>query len=446
MAVGWLVPARVGAEQGCLGELGLDDPGAAMPVVLVHGFTGSPADFDAVADRLEAAPVAFAVYRFDYSAVNTRWVGDEAIGPKLRRWVLCLSDASSDGGGVGRVGIVAHSMGGLAARYALRDTGDGSIGDRVAVVTTLGTPHEGSMLAGPPNDGSAGSALARSLFDTYVPAPFGPTSNLDTPAARALAVGSPELAQLPDWPDGVAVWAGAGQFIAEQRFFFFHRDDPAGDLVVSEESATALAPEYDRLGGTDTSECRIPVPHDLTTVGVAAAIGYTLEYDPGLLDCYHGRLTRSDRLLVPLVAQLTAAANRPPRQVTQPTLGVAWLPDQRGWGEVEPATIDGGGSAGGQVDDIAWDSWGGEEATGTGTGYYVGPGQFGYQASPRTATIVASDLGDCHGQLAYRRVHWYFASEGETPDSGGAEWDPEVICGGTAGGDGPVVDIEPNGE
>ena len=108
--------------------------------------------------------------------------------------------------------------------------------------------------------------------------------------------------------------------------------------------------------------------------------------------------------------------------------------------------IDGGRSAGGQVDDIAWGSWGGEEATGSGTGYCVGPGQFGYEASPRTATIVASDLGDCRGQLAYRRVHWYFPSVGENPDSGGAGWDSEVICGGTAGGDGPVVDIESNGE
>lgn len=151
-------------------------------------------------------------------------------------------------------------------------------------------------------------------------------------------------------------------------------------------------------------------------------------------------------LLETLVPAVKDLPNEPPPQVAEPTLGVAWGPDQRGWGEVEPATIDGGGSAGGQVDDIAWESWGGEQATGSGTGYYVGPGQFGYEASPRTATIVASDLGDCHGQLAYRRVHWYFPSEGETPDSGGAEWDPEVICGGTAGGDGPVVDIEPNGE
>lgn len=318
LAVGPVLPAPAAvAQEGCLGELGLDDPGAAMPVVLVHGFTGSPADLDVVADRLEATPGEFAVYRFDYSAVNTRWVDDDAIGPKLRRWVLCLSDASSDGGGVGRVGIVAHSMGGLAARYALRDTGDGSIADRVAVVATLGTPHQGSVLAGPPNDGSAGSALARSLFDAYVAAPFGPTSNLDTPAARALAVGSPELAQLADWPDGVAVWAGAGQFIAEQRFFFYHREDPAGDLVVSEESATALAPEHDRLGGTDTSECRIPIPHDLTTVGVAGGIGYALDHDPTLLDCYHGLLTHSDRLLVPLITQLTAAANRTPREEPQ---------------------------------------------------------------------------------------------------------------------------------
>lgn len=43
-----------------------------------------------------------------------------------------------------RVNIIAHSMGGLDARYAIARLG---LGDRVASLTTIGTPHRGTPLA-----------------------------------------------------------------------------------------------------------------------------------------------------------------------------------------------------------------------------------------------------------------------------------------------------------
>jgi triacylglycerol lipase len=51
-----------------------------------------------------------------------------------------------------RVNVVAHSMGGLDARYAIARLG---LRDRVASLVTIGTPHRGTPLA------DAGAALAR---------------------------------------------------------------------------------------------------------------------------------------------------------------------------------------------------------------------------------------------------------------------------------------------
>lgn len=40
-------------------------------------------------------------------------------------------------------------------------------------------------------------------------------------------------------------------------------------------------------------------------------------------------------------------------------------------------------------------------------------------ARPEPANVVASDLGNCQGQLAYRRVDWYFPGQGQTLGDGG---------------------------
>lgn len=44
----------------------------------------------------------------------------------------------------GRVNVIAHSMGGLDARYAISRLG---LGDRVASLVTIGTPHQGTPVA-----------------------------------------------------------------------------------------------------------------------------------------------------------------------------------------------------------------------------------------------------------------------------------------------------------
>jgi len=114
----------------------------------------------------------------------------------------------------------------------------------------------------------------------------------------------------------------------------------------------------------------------------------------------------------------TTATASPP-----PILGLtgAWF-EGRGFGEVEPSEVFLGGDPTGLVTAIAWKSWGGSTATGTGTSTYVGPNQNTAEGSEQPATIVAFDLGTCAGHVVYQQVEWYFAGEGGRFDPSQAEY------------------------
>jgi hypothetical protein len=113
-----------------------------------------------------------------------------------------------------------------------------------------------------------------------------------------------------------------------------------------------------------------------------------------------------------------------------PTLGVAGAfgANGVGFGAVRPTEISLGGDPTGILTGISWQSWGGAQATGTGTGTYVAPGQSVAQGTQETATVVASGLGTCKGAPAYQQVVWYFPQNGQTPaDNGGT---PIQACSG----------------
>ena len=98
-----------------------------------------------------------------------------------------------------------------------------------------------------------------------------------------------------------------------------------------------------------------------------------------------------------------------------------------GFGQTEPAKIFNGGDPTGLVTQIAWKSWGGPQAIGSGTSEYVGPGQSVATGTPQPVTVVAFHLGNCHGTLMYRAVEWYFPQHGQA-------FDPshyQNICAGT---------------
>ncbi len=114
-------------------------PRLRHPIVLAHGLLG----FDAIAvagvrneyfrglpDKL--ARHACAVHRPRVAAAGSVAARAEELAACIR----ALPDR--------RVNVIAHSMGGLDARYAIARLG---IGSRVASLTTIGTPHLGTPLA-----------------------------------------------------------------------------------------------------------------------------------------------------------------------------------------------------------------------------------------------------------------------------------------------------------
>lgn len=109
------------------------------PVVLAHGVLG----FDAleVAGRrteyFRGIPAQLRALGCDVHVVAMPPIGSiESRAEALARAVRSL-DAK-------RVNIIAHSMGGLDARYAISRLG---LSSKVASLTTLGTPHRGTPLA-----------------------------------------------------------------------------------------------------------------------------------------------------------------------------------------------------------------------------------------------------------------------------------------------------------
>lgn len=336
-----LLPAGPVTAQDADG--GCETPGRALPVVLVHGFSSFGdhpfADFKR---RLERHRLDFAPVLFDYRKDSTRWVTHPTIAPRLRRLIICLADESAKAGGIGRVAIVAHSMGGLATRQALAaspDDGRGQLSDEIAVVATLGTPHEGSTLAGPI---AKPTSLSRPFWD-FLTAVL-PVPRTHNPAGRALARGSRELGELPPFPDDLAVFASAGEFVGTARLLFYERDVRIGDVIVDSDSATAQHRTVERLGGTDVAECDTLLPLDLGGAGVAAAVGLTMQTNPQFVDCFHVYLPNSRQHLNPIVAQLAAASARPAR--TRPTEIV----------EVVPVDADGNPQAGWAVEQAQQDA------------------------------------------------------------------------------------------
>lgn len=122
------------------------------PIVLVHGI----ARFDALAVILSRLPGLDIVGRFRYFNGIPDLLAAE--GYTVFTPGLQFADSSDVRAaslktqiegylaqtGAAKVHIIAHSMGGLDARLMITDLG---MADRVASLTTIGTPHNGTVLA-----------------------------------------------------------------------------------------------------------------------------------------------------------------------------------------------------------------------------------------------------------------------------------------------------------
>lgn len=135
-----------------------------------------------------------------------------------------------------------------------------------------------------------------------------------------------------------------------------------------------------------------------------------------------------DRVALELAADCPAAeiSDEPSGS---PVLGAIWGPYVEGFGGFRPIRVFFGGDPTGLVDNITWDEWGGDTATGTGTAAYMGPDTPTVADSTlEPATIVAFNLGRCPGSEteSYTSVTWYFPTKGE-------QFDPTVFTDACTG-------------
>ena len=126
---------------------------ARYPIVLVHGFNGSPESlgFHRVKAALEGD--GHVVFEARVPPFN---------GPEVRAKYLAKQvDAVLAQNKASKVNIIGHSMGGLDARVLVSGLG---YGDRVASVTTISTPHRGTYPAdlalGLPGEGPHQTAMS----------------------------------------------------------------------------------------------------------------------------------------------------------------------------------------------------------------------------------------------------------------------------------------------
>lgn len=226
--------------------------GGAMAVLFVHGFTGSPDDFrrtrgrpsmlDSVAGIRDVVP-----YTFDYSAASTHWVTDPAIGPALAKAIVCLANRTGK-----RIVVVAHSMGGLATRFAQGVEIDGKpVADSIQRVVTIGTPTEGVILLSFTR-GDVSQTIVQALVDAAGEACGKKTREkhlhlcelldaANAPAVSAMAPGSEDLRRLPKWNPRIVVAPIAADLRLRVSVLGLGTTLSLGDIVATVDSATADA-------------------------------------------------------------------------------------------------------------------------------------------------------------------------------------------------------------
>ena len=343
---GWLSTAMPESEAGprpVTTSTGIANSPFSRPVEWSSG--GDPAvDLRSLQERLSELPDT-SVFAFDYSSVAALWVGHTATAPALAGAIECLAEASGD-----TVDIVAHSMGGLALRYALGGSNEG-VASHVGQVITVATPNEGSEVASVVSVlGDATESLFSSasvIAQIALPAIVGICNRemesdarvgCDIPPSvrtvfavagdggQALRAGSAELSSVPEWPSSLNVHAIAGDYrihltaglVPPEIFTALHdaagvfgldlapaldQVFEAGDGIVEVTSATADA------DSSFIARCEVTV--DLTTTVGSADFGDLTERFGGIPPlagpCAHDRLFENDDVARDIVATLGAS-------------------------------------------------------------------------------------------------------------------------------------------
>lgn len=114
----------------------------ARPVLLVHGFSGFT-DFGPLGQYFAGVK---ALYEAEGVLVYVPWLPPYATSEVRASFLAKAIDDALEESGADKVHLIAHSQGGLDARYAISERGLG-YGERVASLITISTPHHGTPLA-----------------------------------------------------------------------------------------------------------------------------------------------------------------------------------------------------------------------------------------------------------------------------------------------------------
>jgi triacylglycerol lipase len=237
-----LVLAAVVAVAGGLGRRAAPELARAgeVPVLLVHGYDGTPASMGALAARLRAAG-----RRVVAVSLPDQGTGD------LRASARALAEVA-DRTGAARVDLVGFSAGGIVARLWLAEPA-GAL--RARRVVLLGAPNHGTELAG------AAAGLDPGLCDG---------------ACAQLAPGSALLAELnrgdetPPGPQVFSIWTALDRTVTPPATAVL---EGAANIRVQDVCASSQVDH----GGLVTD----PLPLGLTL----GALEGTLPSEPGAGDC-----------------------------------------------------------------------------------------------------------------------------------------------------------------
>lgn len=244
------------------------------PVILVHGWISNAAAMEGLADLISKGVQPYFLYCFDYASLTSKWPQDPSIHQQLANEIVALSKAYKRGGGDGMVLAAGHSMGGIAIRYASQDSFDGvKVGDVLAGVVTLGTPHMGSPWGGTgPARALEVAAGKLNGVNIFPPADTDAAACLATLSRRAVA----KCGQIPYLPEGVRLTElGTQIFVRRTLFNIGFIKGPSADIalfgdgVVPQDSSTGYIKSGPMTGGSR----RIPYR---ATVGIEVA---TCRYD-----------------------------------------------------------------------------------------------------------------------------------------------------------------------
>ena len=325
-AAAMMVPAGAAAlasASSCLGTLpqvqqvpagGTRPLAGSTPVLFVHGILSSPRTWGTTSpssiSRQTAAIPGVTAWTFDYAHQAEDWVRKQEIGPDLAAAISCLAEVSGH-----KVVIIAHSMGGLAAQFALGQR-HGQIAADTAELVTIGTPFDGSALLSAAQrvitegetkavlSGDAEDIANAVLFEALLSACAGIATHTDSnpcsllsvpraPIGTALEENSPQISALPPWPAALPVLDTAGDMRINVSIgrYAFTRD--FGDLPVSLASATA----HDTAGPVVVQHC-----------GAGTTIVALVHLSPG--PCYHSNLPKDPKIIAAVLAAIRA--NLPP--------------------------------------------------------------------------------------------------------------------------------------